>query len=179
MTDEQLACRAKEADHAAFEELVRRYQDRLLSFLHYRIGQAAAEDVFQEVCIRWWTKMNAYQPTGSFAAWAFTIARHALIDSVRKEKLRAHLPLEGRAEAVADPEPGPSAAAESNESRRLLQEALAQLSEEQREVFLLREYGGLSFKEIAAVQGCPLNTALARMRYALIKLRGELEACHG
>ena len=76
-------------------------------------------------------------------------------------------------------EPGPSRAAESAETRERLARALLELSDEQREVFLLREYGGLSFKEIAAAQGCPLNTALARMRYALLKLRGRLEACHG
>lgn len=179
MTDEQLASRAKGGDHEAFEELVRRYQGRLLSFLRYRAGRGVAEDVFQEICVKWWTHMNSYEPTGRFAAWAFTIARHALIDFAQKESRRAFLPLEGAAETVADSEPGPSRAAESAETRERLARALSELSDEQREVFLLREYGGLSFKEVAAAQGCPLNTALARMRYALLKLRGSLEACHG
>lgn len=179
MTDEELACRAKGGDHEAFAELVRRYQGRLLSFLCYRTGRGAAEDVFQEICVKWWTHMNSYEPTGRFAAWAFTVARHALIDFSQKESRRTFLPLDGAADVVADSEPGPSRAAESAETRERLAQALLELSDEQREVFLLREYGGLSFKEIAAAQGCPLNTALARMRYAVLKLRGRLEACHG
>jgi len=179
VTDERLATRAKEGDQEAFEELVKRYQGRLLSYLRYRTSQAVAEDVFQEICIKWWTHMKSYEPTGRFAAWAFTVARRALIDHSEKERRRSFLPLDGVVEFAADPTPGPARAAESSELRRDLARALTSLNEDQREVFLLREYGGLSFKEIAAAQGCPLNTALARMRYAVLKLRGSLEACHG
>lgn len=179
MTDEDLAKQAKEGDHDAFSELVRRYQGRLLSFLRYRASRAVAEDVFQDICVKWWTHMKSYEPTGRFAAWAFTIARRALIDHSRKERGRGFLPLEGAAELVAESAPGPSRAAESAEIGERLARALEDLSDEQREVFLLREYAGLSFKEIADAQGCPLNTCLARMRYALLKLRARLEARHG
>ncbi|MBI3553035.1 MAG: sigma-70 family RNA polymerase sigma factor [Elusimicrobia bacterium] len=177
MTDEALAELAKEGDHGAFEQLVRRYQGTLYSYLAYRAGRSAAEDLFQEICVKWWTHMRTYESRGRFAGWAFTIARRALIDHVEKEGRRKASPLEG--EQFAEPLAGPERLAESTELSGQLARALSGLSEEQREVFLLREYGGLSFKEIAAAQGCPLNTALARMRYALLKLRASLEAQHG
>ena len=179
VTDEALACRAKEGDHGAFEELVRRYQGRLFSYLGYRAGRSAAEDIFQDVCVKWWTHMKDYEPRGRFAAWAFTIARHALIDAADKERRRRTAPLEGPAEHAADPAPGPERAAGSSELREHLALALEGLSAPQREAFLLREYGGLSFKEIARLQDCPLGTALGRMRTALLKLKGALETQHG
>ena len=174
MTDEILASRAKEGDHAAFQELVRRYQGRLFSYLCYRVGRSHAEDLFQNICIKWWTRMETYERRGSFAAWAFTIARRTLIDFLEMERKRRSVSLEA-AEDVPDPSLLPDRRAESREINERLASILAGLNDDQREVFLLRNFSGLSFKEIAAIQGCPLNTALARMRYALLRLRRELE----
>ena len=178
MTDETLANRAKEGDHAAFRELVERYQGRLFSFLCYRAGRPAAEDLFQDICLKWWTRMSTYRQEGPFGAWAFTIARRTLLDFMETRRKDRSVPLDA-AGGVPEREPSPERQAESGETAARLSRAMEGLSDEQREVFLLREYGGLSFKEIAAMQGCPLNTALARMRYALLKLRGTLEERYG
>lgn len=175
MTDEALAKLAQDGDHDAFEELVHRYKARLYSFLVYRSNRSAAEDVFQEVCVKLWTHINDFDATGNFSTWAFTIARRTAIDFGEKELRRSGLPLDESVERVSDGAPGPERAALASEFGGRLGHALAALSAEQREVFLMREYGGLSFKEIAAEQGCPLNTALARMRYAVQRLRGIVE----
>jgi RNA polymerase sigma-70 factor (ECF subfamily) len=84
------------------------------------------------------------------------------------------LEAEGAEERLASPEPGPEREAEAASARVRIGAALGRLPEDQREVFLLREFGGLSFSEIADAMDCPLSTALARMRYAVLKLRGEL-----
>ena len=76
------------------------------------------------------------------------------------------------------PEPGPERRAQSHQVREGFAAAMARLPEEQREVFLMREYGGLSFAEISRAAGCPLGTALARMRYAVLKLRQDMEEFH-
>ncbi|MBI3550005.1 MAG: sigma-70 family RNA polymerase sigma factor [Elusimicrobia bacterium] len=175
MTDEELARRAAQGDSRGFEELVERTKGRLYSFLWHRVGPGA-EDVFQEVWMKVWRGLPRWEPREPFSAWLFTIARHAAIDFATREGRRLAEPLEdARADVLAEAAPGPERLAEANAASHRVDLALAELPEEQREVFLLREYGRLSFKEIAALQGCPLGTALARMRYALEKLKIRLE----
>jgi RNA polymerase sigma-70 factor, ECF subfamily len=124
-----------------------------------------------------------YEPKARFTTWVYTIARNLCVDSARKESYRQADSLEAGADAEGRPlgETLPDAGAASPDRgahnarlRPLLERALKALPEEQREVFVLREFSGIAFKEIAVVTGVPENTVKSRMRYALEGLRKKL-----
>lgn len=175
--DEALLERLRRRDPQAFRWLLDRYGGPLFTYLARRLGdRAAAEDLLSDVLVRVLRHVERYQARGRFSAWLFTIAHRLCLDHLDRRALRA-APLpeeEGDAEPVS-PEAGPEREAASAQLRERLERALGALPAEQREVFYLREYGGLSFAEIADAMDCPLSTALARMRYAVLKLRRDLE----
>ena len=161
-----------EPDRSEFAELLERYGPGLYSFLLYRLGRREdAEDAYAEVFMKAWQGWASYQERGRVQAWLFTIAYRRVVDGARAAVHRATVPLEGDAQSH---ESGPEREAEGGYARERIGAVLATLPAEQRDVFLMREYGGLSFKEIAEAAGCPLSTALARMRYAVLKLRASL-----
>ncbi|MDD5627505.1 MAG: sigma-70 family RNA polymerase sigma factor [Elusimicrobia bacterium] len=173
MDDQQIAAGIRARDSEAFRLLVERHGPGLYSFLVYRLGNRTdADDAYAEVMMKIWQNAGTYQESGRLKAWLFTIAHRTALDRLRKE---APVSL---VEDVESKEAGPERQAESRQVAERFQKALAGLPEEQRAVFLLREYSGLSFAEIAATLGCPLGTALARMRYAVLKLRRGLEEFH-
>ncbi|MEI8190625.1 MAG: sigma-70 family RNA polymerase sigma factor [candidate division NC10 bacterium] len=188
MASEQDLCRRlKAGDPEAFKELVQEYETPLFSYLCHRLrNRAQAEDAFSEVFVRIWRGIESYRPQGRLKAWVFTIAHRLALDHAEKARRRREDSMdaqdgEGRplSEGLASLEPGPELEAAAHDSRTRIENAIAALPEPQRQVFLLREYGGLSFAEAADAMDCPLSTALARMRYALIKLReklGDLDA---
>ncbi len=172
-------------DDRALERLMKRHGPALYGFLVHRLGdRASADDAYAEVWLRAWQGRASYREQGRIQSWLFTIAHRLSLDALERLGKRPisidqpageESPL---AERLASPEPGPEASAESGELGRRMSSALGELPPDQREVFLMREYGGLSFKEIAETQECPLGTALARMRYAVQKLRKSLEGLH-
>lgn len=175
---EDLVRGLKEGRPGAFERLVRDYGDRIYRFARRLAGVSGAEDVVQEVFLRVHRSIRAYRPGGRFEAWLFRIANNVCIDLARRRRP------EVRMEDLGDSAPGerfPSCSSgpveilEEAERRRALLEAVGRLPLEQRQVFLLREEGGLSFREIADATGCPLNTALGRMHYAMENLRRVLK----
>lgn len=159
------------AGHAgAFERLVREYGDRLYRFVLRLVGSADAEDVVQETFIRVHRSIASYQPTGRFESWLFTIANHLALDALRRRPSAAR-----EADEPADPH-GPTDDLSHREVQHALLKAVEKLPVDQKQVFLLREEAGLSFREIADLVGCPLNTALGRMHYAMENLRKSLRA---
>ena len=163
----------------AFERLVREYGDRIYRFVKRLVGERSAEDVTQEVMIRVFRSIGSYQPTGRFDSWLFTIANHLVIDQVRRKRPEASMTeLDGEvsAEQFGSAVPEPRTIFEEDERKRALLKAVDRLPIDQKQVFLLREEGGLSFREIADMLGCPLNTALGRMHYAMDNLRKSLKA---
>lgn len=167
------------SDPAVFRELVERFEARVYSFLIHLVGRQAAEDLFQEVWLKVLKNAPSYQPRGKAASWIFKISNNLALDYWEKQK-RKGTPVQVDAVAswLADPEPGPQTAAENNERRERLAAALRGLPIEQRQIFLMRELGQMSFREIAESLDIPLGTALSRMNYALGKLRGALEEYH-
>ncbi|HAF95119.1 MAG: hypothetical protein A2X34_08600 [Elusimicrobia bacterium GWC2_51_8] len=115
-----------------------------------------------------------------FKAWLFTVARNAAMDYFRRESSRRAEPLEGEdggcgaLDKAVSPEPGPQEALEKRNLGEQISRALERLSSEQREVFYLRHYSELSFKEIAGILATPIGTVLARMSRAAAFLRKEL-----
>ncbi|HVR87488.1 MAG TPA: sigma-70 family RNA polymerase sigma factor [Planctomycetota bacterium] len=163
----------------AFERLVREYGDRIYRFVKRLAGERSAEDLTQEVLIRIHRSIESYRPEGRFESWLFTIANHLCIDHARRRKPEATLSeLDGgfAPDRFAAATLGPLESMEDEERRRAILAAVDRLPFEQRQVFLLREEAGMSFREIAEAAGCPLNTALGRMHYAMEALRKSLKA---
>ena len=181
-SDEELMKRYQRGDVAAFEALLRRHRTALHAFLARLTGdRARAEDLAQETWLRIVAAAPRWERRARFTTWAFGIARNLAVDDARRAVHRAaeslDAPGEGglsRGDAVAGAGPDPERAAESARLRPRLEAALAALPLEQREVFVLREYAGVPFAEIAQITGAPVPTVKSRMRYALDALRGAL-----
>ena len=165
-------------DARAFEVLVRRHRTPLFSFLRRLTGdRGRAEDLCQEAFLKVVRAAGSWEPRARFQTWLYAIARNQAVDEARRQAFRRAEPLEGAAAAeAASEDPAPDGLAEGALLRPRLEAALAALPEEQREVFLLREYAGLRFPEIAEVTGVAENTVKSRMRYALEALRERLAA---
>lgn len=177
----------KAGDARAFEGLVRRHRSAVFNFILRYTGQRQrAEDLLQETWLKVVRGAGDYEPKARFTTWVYTIARNLCVDSARKESYRQADSLDAPARGADDdgrqlgetlPDAdgvGPERGAHNARVRPLLERALASLPEEQREVFVLREYSGIPFKEIAVVTGVPENTVKSRMRYALEGLRKRL-----
>ncbi|MFP2902854.1 RNA polymerase sigma factor [Corallococcus sp. 4LFB] len=186
-SDEQLMLAFQAGDARAFEALVRKHRAPVFNFILRFVGQRArAEDVLQETWLKVVRSAREYEPKARFTTWLYTIARNLCVDSTRKESYRQATSLEAPAagadgdegrplgEGLPDAGASPERGAHNARLRPLLERALSGLPEEQREVFVLREYSGIPFKEIAEVTGVSENTVKSRMRYALEGLRRRL-----
>ncbi|XXF80617.1 RNA polymerase sigma factor [Myxococcaceae bacterium GXIMD 01537] len=186
-SDEGLMLAFRGGDARAFEALVRRHRTPVFNFILRQTGQRArAEDVLQETWLKVVRSAREYEPKAKFTTWLYTIARNLCVDSARKESYRQTASLEAPAggaesaegrplgEGLPDEGASPERSAHNARVRPLLERALAGLPEEQREVFVLREYSGIPFKDIAEVTGVSENTVKSRMRYALEGLRRRL-----
>jgi len=183
--DEALMVAFRDGDSTAFEVLVVRHRRALFNFLLRSVGRKSrAEELLQEVFVRVIRAKDRYQKTARFSTWLFTIARNLCVDESRRQRFRRTKSLDERRGGHADGlnlldvtaanQPGVDEQAEGPGLRARMAAAIDKLPDEQREVFLMRQVGGLSFKEIGGAVGAPENTVKSRMRYALEKLRQEL-----
>ena len=180
-SDQELLARYRQGDLGALETLVEQYRRPLFAFiLNLLDRREEADDIFQEVWLRAIKAMDRYRDD-RFLSWLFRIARNLIID--RRRSRRPLVSLEAdNAEGVAledvlpDGIPNAANVAANRDLARLVKAAVAGLPLAQREVFLMRTEGELPFKEIARIQQVSINTALARMQYALEKLRALLPA---
>lgn len=186
-SDESLMADYQAGDVRAFESLLRRYRKPLFNFVLRFVGsREKAEDLVQDTFLKVAKNADAYRKRAKFSTWVYTIARNLCIDELRRAKHRHTTSLD--APAGTDPEadgslgdlvpgggPAPDRAAASSRVAPMLVEALQSLPGEQREVFVLREYSGVPFREIARITDTAENTVKSRMRYALEGLRKFLE----
>ncbi|MBT8043013.1 MAG: sigma-70 family RNA polymerase sigma factor [Pontiella sp.] len=170
-------------DANALEPMVERYKRPLYSFiLKMTEGREDADEIFQETWFRALKNIHKFRHK-NFLNWLFRIAHNLIIDRARRNKknisMQTSMGGEDGDSTLEDhlAAPGISPAEEAGGTALGLQieEAVKTLSPEQKEVFLLRMYGNTSFKEIARLQKCSINTCLARMQYALTKLRSILK----
>lgn len=173
-SDEALVARYVAGDARALCTLFDRHHRALYHFIfRYTREPGASEDLLQETFIRVMRNAVTYRPEAKFTTWLFTLARNLSIDFLRRKKREiAHANNQSDEDGVSAI--SPHHMVEQSELQRVLMTALEQIPEEQREVFLLREIGDLSFVEIAELLGCPENTVKSRMRYATAKLRSLL-----
>lgn len=175
--DSELIRNFQNGNEEAFAALVQKYQRPLFTFLLRLVGnQQSAEDLFQDTFVRVLRALPGYKEDGRFSGWLFGIANNLAVDLLRHRRVhRGHFQDDVDALAAAiDYHSVTDAEVEKAELAHLVENALQQLSEKQRQVFLLRQHGEMSFKEIAEKLGEPLNTVLSHMHYAVTKLRQQL-----
>lgn len=170
-------------DERAFRLLVERHQERVYGYLLGMVKDpAVADDLFQDTFIRVLAALNrdrgSYTRQGKFLGWVMRIARNAALDHLRARKKWYDVPdPEDMNWWDALPDQSESMDEQLNRSQQadMLAECIDALPPEQREVLLLRHESDLTFREIAELTECSINTALGRMRYALLNLRKMLE----
>lgn len=184
-SDEELMRRFAEGDSKAFNKLMGRYERRVYAFIYRSVfDKQKAPELFQDSFYKIVRAKDRYDPNQRFSTWLFTIVRNTLIDYYKKKKLRTvslSAPLRPgetkgtMGDRIADKASADGAAyASERQLEGRLKEALEKLNPDQKEVFVLRQFDGRPFAEIAEIVGCPVNTAKTRMRYALEALRREL-----
>lgn len=164
-------------DTEAFDVLVTRYKDRIYSSILFFVKDTyLAEDLFQDVFIKIidTLKNKRYTEEGKFLPWALRIAHNLCVDYFRKVKRTPAIKTSDDQdifEVINVSQEAPDQKLMRGESHEKVRRMLDLLPEEQREIIVLRHYANLSFKEIAEITNCSINTALGRMRYGLINLR--------
>lgn len=186
-SDAELMLAFQRGDARAFEELAKRHQRGIYNFVLRSVRERGrAEELLQEVFLRVVRSKDRYERTAKFSTWIYSIARNLCVDESRRARFRDHQSLDAERRGKNGDGGGPmvarlesksvptDAAAEAPKLRRRLEDAVAALPEEQREVFVMRQVSGMSFREIGESIGVPENTVKSRMRYALEKLREQL-----
>lgn len=186
-TDEELMERFQRGDRQALGTLYDRYAHRLRAYAAKQ-GAKRPDDLVQDAFLRVVRNGTSWKGDARFKTWLFQIARNLTVDASRRDKFRQMPSLDqpigrdgddertlGDRFAADVPEGDGERRTADAEFKQAYEAALAQLPDEQRQVFLLRQYGDLSFAEIAAEVGINENTAKSRMRYALQSLRAALQ----
>ncbi len=169
VSEAALATRAQQGDRDAFGELVRGHYPGVVNVVYRMCGDARlAEDSAQETFIRAWQHLTSFRPGTSLRNWLYRIGINAALDVLRRERVT---PADLEAVELADPTASPEAELIQKERGASVQRAILSLSESNRSILILREYGGLSYQEIAAVLDIPAGTVMSRLNYARGRLR--------
>lgn len=182
LTDDMLVARYQGGDDKAFDELLARYQGKLYNYILFAVrNQELAEDIFQETFVKAIVtiQQGRYTADGRFGAWITRIAHNLVIDSFRTERNENTI---SNDECEVDLLNNIDLCDDNVEMQMVNDQTLADvhrlvdaLPHNQREVVYMRYYQDLSFKEIAEITGVSINTALGRMRYALLGMRRMAE----
>lgn len=178
MTDDMLVSLYIGGNNSAFDVLLNRHKDRLYHYIYFIVRtKEVAEDIFQETFVKAIMKLQEgrYQPDGKFGAWITRIAHNLVIDQFRQERNEN---LVSNDETEVDLLNNAALAEGTIENKMVNEQVLRdvrllvnELPDCQREVVFMRYYQHLSFKEISDITGVSINTALGRMRYALLNMR--------
>lgn len=176
-TDHELIQNFQDGDLQALETLVLRHKDKMFTSILFLVkDKYLAEDIFQDVLIKIIDTIRGgrYTEEGKFLPWAMRIAHNLCVDHFRKVKRTPSIKTSDDRdifEVINFTEEGADEKMMKRQSHDRVRQMLDLLPEDQREVIILRHYADLSFKEIASLTNCSINTALGRMRYGLINLR--------
>jgi RNA polymerase sigma-70 factor, ECF subfamily len=173
--DEELMALVKSGDTAAFNQIVKRYKNKLFSTL-YRItrNSATAEDILQETFIKIFRKCRLYNPDYKVSTWIYTIALNEMRDYMRKQKPTVSLETIPALNLTNDPPNPPDGLLKIR-----LEQAIEGLPTDYRSAFLLREVDGFPYEDIASMIKCPIGTAKSRVNRARLLLRDKLGGFFG
>ena len=184
LTDGQLLSQYKNGNEEAFAVLLDRHKDRVFTTIYLIVkDRYQAEDLMQEVFIKAikTIKSGKYNEEGKFLPWILRIAHNLAIDNFRKSKRNPEIVMEDGSSVFNTLEFAEAPIEDEHikqDTYNLLKQYIQELPEAQKEVLVMRHYMQMSFQEIADATGVSINTALGRMRYALINLRKKLENTH-
>lgn len=178
MDDDELVRLYSEGNEEAFGALLDRYKDRLYAYISFIVRRSdLADDIFQDTFVKAISTLRkgGYTGTGKFGAWLTRIAHNLIIDSFRQDRNENTVSNDACETDLLNN----AGLCEDNIEDRMINTQILKdvrklvglLPDNQREVVFMRYYQDLSFKEIADITGVSINTALGRMRYALINIR--------
>lgn len=174
--DAALVSHARTGDVLAFEELVKRYRNDVFGLAyHYVRNREEAWDISQEVFVKAHKALGRFRGDAGFKTWIMRITANQCKDFLKKRRIRT-VALD---DALRDGEarsrqPGPGRALEAKEIGSAIESALDKLPHKQRTAFILREFEGLSYQEMAQVMRCSLGTVMSRLHHARRKLQDHL-----
>lgn len=177
LTDQQLIHLYLDGDSEALSSLIVRYKDKIYTSIYLLVkDKYLAEDIFQDAFIKVIDTINGgrYTDEGKFLPWVMRIAHNLCVDHFRKVKRSPSIKTSDDHdifEVLNFSEAGADEKMMQGQSHERVRKMLDMLPEDQKEVIVMRHYADLSFKEIAKLTDCSINTALGRMRYGLINLR--------
>src|SRR3954470_16020764 len=180
-TDEELVARSQSGDKDSFNQLILRWERPIYALAYRVIGrEEEARDVCQEAFLRAFRALPGFKGQAKFSSWLYRIALNLCRDWIRRQRRAPVMQMpEGVDPGELMAERGPVESIEELVSRRQLsgvvEEAMALLPEEQRTAIILKEYHGMTFQEIADMQGCPLSTVKTRLYQGLTVLRRHLQ----
>ncbi len=182
MSDYELIQRFIKGEQSCFEQLIHRHKNKVFAYISLYIrDQALAEDLFQDTFMKVIQSVRAgkYQDNGKFISWVMRIAHNLIIDHFRRIKQMNTVSNDDYESDLFNSKKFADSTVEDDMIKRQIQKDVRKmitlLPDDQREVVILRHYAGLSFKEIAEITDVSINTALGRMRYALINMRKIME----
>ncbi len=180
--DYELIQRFIKGEESCFEQLIHRHKNKVFAYISLYIrDQALAEDLFQDTFMKviQSVKSGKYQDNGKFISWVMRIAHNLIIDHFRRMKQMNTVSNDDYDSDLFNSKKLSEATIEDSMIKKQIQKdirrMISELPDDQKEVVVLRHYAGLSFKEIAEITDVSINTALGRMRYALINMRKTME----
>ena len=187
LSDESLFVRVQQGDHEAYRVVVERYEERLRGFLYQRISDPdTVEDLCQETFLRVWRARLSFDPTKKFSTWIHTFASNlakneyrdrsrARVTTFTDEEARLHRDGDGhRRIEFPSPRPGPDTLAYGRELGAAIEAALDRMEEHHRVPFVLREFEGRTYQEIADATGLEVGTVKSRLNRARVSFRALL-----
>jgi RNA polymerase sigma-70 factor (ECF subfamily) len=181
-SDQDLVKLFIQGDQTSIEVLINRHKNKVFTYIILIVkNQSLAEDIFQDTFIKVIKslKEGKYKDNGKFVSWVIRIAHNLTIDHFRKEKqINTYSNEDYEADIFNSRKLSENTIEDIMVESQIIKEVrllIDELPEDQKQVILLRHYGGLSFKEIAEQTDVSINTALGRMRYALINMRKLIE----
>ena len=177
LSDNELIQSFQDGNSRAFDPLLERHHNRIYNAIFFMVKDSyLAEDLFQEILIKIIDNLTQkkYSEEGKFLPWALRIAHNFVVDHFRKVKRTPTIKTsddQDLFEIIKHSDHPADYKMTRSQTHKNIQELVDLLPEEQREIIVLRHYANLSFKEIAQMTNCSINTALGRMRYGLINLR--------
>ena len=182
ISDYELILRFIKGEQLCFEKLIHRHKNKVFAYISLYIrDQALAEDLFQDTFLKVIQSVKAgkYYDNGKFISWVMRIAHNLIIDHFRRVKQMNTISNDDYESDLFNSKKLAEDNIEDNivknQIHKDIRMLISQLPDDQREVVILRHYSDMSFKEIADITGVSINTALGRMRYALINIRKMME----